>query len=165
MADLIVIGYPDETTADEAAKEVERLAEDLVIEPEAIAIIKRDEKGKYHVTTTHDEVATSTIWGMFWGLLFGVIFFIPIVGLAVGAGLGALTGLVTEKTMGRQFMKEVRDMVQPGTSALFLVVDKITVDKALDALQRYGGTVLKTSLPTEIEQQLGQALAGTFSAG
>ena len=37
MTDLIAIGYPDETTADAAADEAERLAVDLIIQPEAIA--------------------------------------------------------------------------------------------------------------------------------
>ncbi|MCU1455200.1 MAG: hypothetical protein JWN46_3346 [Acidimicrobiales bacterium] len=164
MADLIAIGYPDEKTAEEAAKEVERLSEELIIEPEAIAVIKRDQKGKYHVTTTHDIVATGTVWGMFWGVLFGILFLIPLIGLAIGAGLGALTGLITEKTIGRDFVKEVRDLLQPGTSALFMVVDKITTDKALAALKKYGGTVLKTSLPGEMEQQLRAAIESAPAA-
>jgi uncharacterized membrane protein len=42
-----------------------------VIEPEAIAVIRRDAQGKYHVTTTRGEVAIVTAWGMFWGLLSG----------------------------------------------------------------------------------------------
>lgn len=35
MADLIAIGYPDQTTADAAADEARRLARDLIIEPDA----------------------------------------------------------------------------------------------------------------------------------
>ena len=37
MADLIAIGYPDETTAFAAADEARRLAADLIIQPDAIA--------------------------------------------------------------------------------------------------------------------------------
>lgn len=51
-------------------------------------------------------------------------------------------------------------MVQPGTSALFMIVDKITPDRALDALSKYGGRVLKTSLSGDAEQQLQESLAG-----
>ena len=39
MAHLIAIGYPDETTADAAAAEARRLAQDLIIQPDAIAVI------------------------------------------------------------------------------------------------------------------------------
>ena len=53
MADLIAIGYPDETTAALAADEARRLARDLIIRPDAIATIVRDKDGKYHVHTSH----------------------------------------------------------------------------------------------------------------
>jgi uncharacterized membrane protein len=42
MADLIAIGYPDQTTAMAAADEARQLAKDLIIEPDAIAVIVRD---------------------------------------------------------------------------------------------------------------------------
>jgi len=42
MADLIAIGYPDEATAEAAADEARRLAKDLIIQPDAIAVIVRD---------------------------------------------------------------------------------------------------------------------------
>jgi hypothetical protein len=45
MADLIAIGYPDLTTADAAAGEARRLARDLIIQPDAIAVIVRDTDG------------------------------------------------------------------------------------------------------------------------
>jgi uncharacterized membrane protein len=56
-------------------------------------------------------------------------------------------------------------MVQPGTSALFLVADKITPDKAIDALSKFGGRVLKTSLSRDAEEQLQEALYGTTAPG
>jgi uncharacterized membrane protein len=161
MADLIVIGYDDEETAQRAAAEVERLSEELVIEPEAVAVITRDEQGKYHVKTTHHPVAIGATWGMFWGALFGLIFFIPVFGLAIGAGLGALMGAITKAGIDKEFQQQVRDMVQPGTSALFLIVDKITPDKAVEALSKFGGKVLKTSLSRDAEIQLQEALHGT----
>ena len=92
MADLIAIGYPDESTAEAAADEARQLAKDLIIEPDAIAVIVRDAKGDYHVHTHHHMVGRGASWGMWWGLLFGVLFFIPVFGMAIGAGLGALDG-------------------------------------------------------------------------
>ena len=52
MADLIAIGYPDETTADAAADEARRLAQDLIIQPDAIAVITRDNDGSGTVLRT-----------------------------------------------------------------------------------------------------------------
>ena len=49
MAELIAIGYPDQTTAGEAKAEAERLASELIIEPDAIAAISRDTEGKFQL--------------------------------------------------------------------------------------------------------------------
>ena len=160
MADLIVIGYPDEATAEAAAEEARRLADDLIIQPDAIAVIRRDTDGKYHVHTSHHAVGFGMAWGSFWGILFGVLFFVPVLGLAVGAGLGAVMGKLTKSSIDQAFQDQVRDLVKPGTSALFLMLDQVTPDKALDAMSQYGGTVLKTSLSKDDEAELQQALHG-----
>ena len=161
MAELIAIGYDAEQTAVDAMAEVERLAHDLIIETDAVAAIQRHPDGKYKVITNHGPTTGGgATWGMFWGLLFGLLFFIPVFGMAVGAGLGALFGHLEKSTIDKQFQEEVRDMVKPGTSALFLVVEKVTPDKAIAAMQKFGGTVLKTSLSEEDTKNLQAALHG-----
>jgi uncharacterized membrane protein len=164
LAQLVAIGYPDETTAGLAAQEAERLASDLIIQPDAIAVIVRDRSGQYHVTTNHHPVAGGASWGMFWGLLFGLLFFVPVFGMAVGAGLGALMGKLEKAGIDKQFQAQVKDLVKPGTSALFLVIDKATPDKAVAAMQKYGGTVLKSSLSQSAEAELQSALHGGAAA-
>lgn len=164
MSDLIAIGYPDENTAGVAKVEVGRLTKDLIIQPDAVAAISRDKDGHFHVTTSHHPVGAGATWGMFWGALFGLLFFVPVFGMAAGAGLGALFGKVAKMDIDRDFETQVRDMLQPGTSALFLVVEKVTPDKAVEALSKYGGTVLKSSLSKDAEQELQEALHGTSSA-
>ena len=158
MAELIAIGYTDTVTAHAAADEAERLAEDLMLQPDAIAVIVRKPDGRYKVTTNHHVVGQGTTWGMFWGFLFGLLFFVPVLGMAVGAGMGALMGKLTRIGIDKEFESRVRDMLQPGTSALFLIVDQVTPGKAVEALSSYGGTVLKTSLSAEAEKELQEAL-------
>ena len=164
MATLVAIGYPDETTAALAAQEAERLSSDLILQPDAIAVIVRDKSGKYHVTTNHNPVASGATWGVFWGLLFGLLFFVPVLGMAVGVGLGALMGKLEKTGIDKQFQEQVKDLVQPGTSALFLVLEKATPDKAIAAMQKYGGTVLKSSLSEDAEADLQNALHGVQAA-
>ena len=158
MAELIAIGYPDETTATAAADEARQLANDLIIQPDAIAVIIRDKDGSYHVHTNHHMVGAGATWGMFWGFLFGLLFFIPFAGLAIGAGMGALFGHFGEKGIDKAFQQQVRDYLQPGTSALFMVIEQATPDKAIAALEQYGGTVIKTSLSDEDTKKLQEAI-------
>jgi uncharacterized membrane protein len=161
MSDLIAIGYDDETTAIEAMNEAEHLAQELIIQPDAIAAIIRNKDGKYKVMTNHHMVGAGATWGMFWGMLFGLLFFVPVLGMAVGAGFGALFAKLEKSGLDKQFQQQVRDMLQPGHSALFLVVEKVTPDKAVEGLSRFGGTVLKSSLSKETEAELQDALHGT----
>jgi uncharacterized membrane protein len=93
-----------------------------------------------------------------------MLFFVPFLGMAVGAGMGALMGKVTKNTVDKEFQDQVRDMLQPGTSALFMVVEKVTPDKAVEALSKYGGTVLKSSLSNETQAELQEALHGEAPA-
>jgi uncharacterized membrane protein len=167
MATLVAIGYPDQTTAEQARQTVQGLEADLIIQADQVAAISRDLDGKYHVTTTHGGASAGggAAWGGFWGLLFGILFFVPFIGLALGAGMGALFGHLGEKGIDKAFQDQVREAVKPGTSALFLIVEQATPDKAVAALEQYGGTVIKTSLSDEDTKRLQEALTPEQTAG
>jgi uncharacterized membrane protein len=160
MADLIAIGYDDTTTAIQAMEEVEKLQADLIIEADAVAAIIRNDEGKFKTVTNQHAVGAGTVGGMFWGMLFGFLFFVPVLGMAVGAGMGAIMGKIAKSGMDEGFQNQVRDMLQPGTSALFIVFEKVTADKALDALSKFGGKVLKTSLSDDATAEINKELHG-----
>ncbi len=167
MATLVAIGYPDQGTAEQARQTVAQLESELVIQADQVAAISRDLEGKYHVHTSHGGASSGggAMWGGFWGLLFGLLFFIPIAGLAIGAGMGALFGHLGSKGIDQAFQQQVRDYLKPGTSALFMVIEQATPDKAIAALQQYGGTVIKTSLSEEDTKKLQDALQPPQGAG
>jgi uncharacterized membrane protein len=160
MATLVAIGYPDQGMAEQARETVQRLESELIIQADQVASISRDTEGKYHVHTTHGGASAGggAVWGGFWGFLFGLLFFIPFAGLALGAGMGALFGHFGEKGIDKAFQEQVREHLQPGTSALFMVIEQATPDKAIAALQQYGGTVIKTSLSDDDTKKLQDAL-------
>jgi uncharacterized membrane protein len=167
MATLVAIGYPDQGTAAQARDTVSRLESELIIQADEVAAISRDPEGRYHVLTSHGAGGTAggAIWGGFWGILFGLLFFIPVAGWAVGTGLGALFGHMSQKGIDKEFQQQVRDHLQPGTSALFMVIEHVTPDKAIAALQQYGGTVIRTSLSDEDAKKLQEALQPAAPAG
>ncbi|HEY6791491.1 MAG TPA: DUF1269 domain-containing protein [Trebonia sp.] len=163
MSDLIIIGYPDETTAQKVWEELVRLERDYLVDLDDAAIIRRDRKGKLHITTpAHHAVAWGTFSGLFWGVLIGLIFLFPLAPLAGVAGgiMGAAFGAAENLGIKGEFKQRVRDMIQPGTSAILVILRKATLDKFVDALRPYGGTILQTSLPRDAEQQLMKTLHG-----
>src|SRR5256885_13742771 len=102
MSDLIAIGYPDETTADAAADEARRLAQDLIIQPDATAVMVRGKEGKNHTHTSHHMVGGGATWGMFWGMPFGLLIFVPLLGTTVGAGMGAPMGKIAKSCSNKE---------------------------------------------------------------
>lgn len=78
--------------------------------------------------------------------------------------MGALFGHLGEKGIDKAFQQQVRDYVKPGTSALFMIIEHVTADKAITALQQYGGTVIRTSLSDEDTERLQEALTPTLPA-
>jgi uncharacterized membrane protein len=139
------------------------LEDDLVIQAEQVASISRDMQGHLHVQTSHGASSTAggAAMGGLWGFLFGLLFFIPFAGLAIGAGLGALFGHLGERGIDKEFQQQVRDYLKPGTSALFMVIEHATPDKAIAALEQYGGTVIRTSLSDEDTKRLQEALSSS----
>ena len=163
MSDLIVIGYPDENRAQQVWEELVTLQNDYLVDLEDAAIIRRDKNGKLYITTpAHHAVAWGTFSGLFWGVLIGLIFLwplAPLVGVAGGI-MGAALGAAEDLGIKQDFRQRVQDLVQPGTSAILVILRKVTPDKFEEALRPYGGTVLRTSLSREQEQELMKALHG-----
>jgi uncharacterized membrane protein len=160
MATVVAIAYPEQGAAATARATVWELEDELTIEAAQVGVIARDADGRYHVHTSHSGFSTAgcAIWGGFWGLLFGTLFLIPFAGWAMGAGVGALFGHRKDKGIDETFERQVREHLRPGTSALFLVIQRATPDKAIAALRQYGGTVIKTSLSDEDTKTLQEAL-------
>ena len=68
----------------------------------------------------------ATLYGALWGFLFGLIFFMPFLGAAIGAGRGALSGSLADVGIDDDFIRQVREKVTPGTSALFALTSGAT---------------------------------------
>ena len=77
-----------------------------------------------------------------------------------GRRAGRPLGKLIKTGIDIAFQDQVRDLVKPRTSALFLMLEKVTPDKAVEAMSKYGGTVLKTSLSKDDEKELQDALHG-----
>lgn len=88
-----------------------------------------------------------------------LLFLNPLLGFAVGASAGAASGALTDIGINDDFMKELAATLTPGSSALFVFVRKMTVDKLLEAIAGAGGKVLQTSLSHENEDRLQAAIS------
>lgn len=154
MSNLVVMGFDDETTAFALRAELAKMQKEYLIDMEDVVVVTKNDKGKAKLHQAVNLTASGAVGGSFWGLLIGMIFMNPLVGAAVGAGAGAIGGKLSDIGINDKFIKELSDALQPGNSALFVLVKKVTPDKVLERLQGFKGTVLKTSLGAEKESEL-----------
>jgi len=161
MATLSVLKFNDPGGADRVLIALEGLQERQMITLEDAAVVswpQGDKKPKTH--QLHSTAGGGAGWGAFWGFLFGLIFFVPFLGAAIGAGMGGLTGSLADVGIDDDFIRQVRERVTPGTSALFALTSGATApDRVIDELKAYDFEIISTNLPEEQENQLREAFA------
>jgi uncharacterized membrane protein len=161
MATLSVLKFNDPYGADRVLVALQGLQERQLITLEDAAVVswpQGNRKPKTH--QLQSMAAAGAGWGAFWGFLFGLIFFVPFLGAAIGAGMGGLSGSLADVGIDDDFVKEVREKVTEGTSALFALTSGATaLDKVVDELKAYDFEIISTNLPEEQEKQLREAFA------
>lgn len=164
MSDLIAITYPSKATAEQVRSRLGQLQAEHTIELEDAVIVDRDENGKVHLHQLQSPVARGAAGGALWGGLIGLLFLAPLFGMLVGAAAGGASGALVDLGINDQFMKDLGQKLEPGNSALVVLVRKVTPDKVLPEIQEFGGEVMQTSLDDEAEERLREVLAGAGAA-
>ena len=159
MSQLIAVSYPDPFKAQEVRLTLIKLQKEHLIDLEDAVVVTKDAAGKIQLHQAVNLTAAGAVSGGFWGTLIGMIFLNPIFGAAVGASFGAISGALTDLGIDDQMMKDVAAKLSPNTSALFVLVRSVTADKVVPEIQKFGGTILQSSLSHDDEARLQAALA------
>ncbi len=157
MSDLVVFAFKNETGAQEMGERIKSLQKQELIKLEDAAYVVRKPDGKAKVKQAQSLVGAGAWGGAFWGMLIGLLFWMPWLGLAVGAISGAIAGKFTDIGIDDKFIKEVGNTIEPGHSALFLLIYQWTEDKVMDELKDFDAQVVRTSLSKEDEAKLREA--------
>jgi uncharacterized membrane protein len=160
MATLTVLKFSTPEGAGQMLTKIEALQKSELIKIQDAAIVtwpvgKKSPKTKQLVSMA----GMGALQGAFWGMLFGMIFLVPFFGLAVGAAMGALTGSMADYGIDDNFIKQTREKVTEGTSALFLMSTGAVQDKVAEALKGSEFELIASNLTKEQEEQLKAAFA------
>lgn len=160
MATLSAWKFPDALGAERAEATLLSLQKQGLITVHDAAVVTWQEGAKKPKTRQLNSLTgAGALGGSFWGLLFGLIFFVPLLGLAIGATMGALAGSMTDVGINDEFIKDVRDQVTPGTSALFLLTSDAVRDKVREAFVGQEMQLIHTNLNNEQELALRKAFS------
>jgi uncharacterized membrane protein len=150
MSNLIVVGFKkDLYRASVVLNQLSELNADWVIDLRDAVAVYRDYSGKLRI----DQTYVTTGEGAAWGALGGG---------ALGAVGGALDVEWWRDTVGisEDFIHEVGAMVQPGDSAIFVLVRRADPAYVADQFRGYGGTVLRSTLTPEQTERVQAVLDG-----
>jgi uncharacterized membrane protein len=161
MATLSVLKFNDPYGADRVLVALQGMQERQMITLEDAAVVSWPQGNRKPKTSQlHSTAGAGAGWGAFWGFLFGLIFFVPFLGAAIGAGMGGMSGALADVGIDDDFIKQVREKVTEGTSALFALTSEATApDKVIDELKAYDFEIISTNLPEEQENKLREAFS------
>lgn len=159
MAELVVITFDVENDARDALHAMRAMEKAGVLRLTDSAVVSRDLDGSVRVKNEWSSgTEIGAVAGAFVGLLTSFIF--PVVGTVVGAAAGGWIGSTFDTGVDGTFVRDVSRSLQPGQSALFLMIGEANPAALRAALERYAGRghVLQTTLSAELEETLRQAL-------
>ncbi|MGY1643603.1 DUF1269 domain-containing protein [Geodermatophilus sp. SYSU D00703] len=160
MATMTVWKFPTAHGADRAEATLKDLQRRELIRIHDAAIVSYPEGARKPKTRQLTNMAgAGALGGAFWGMLFGLIFFVPLLGMAIGAGMGALTGSLTDVGIDDSFIRRMRDEIQPGTSALFVLSSDAVVDKVRQAFEGQEMVLVESNLSSDQEEKLREVFA------
>lgn len=162
MSELIVVAFDDEATGFDLRTELVKMQQDYLIEMEDAVVVTRSSEDDIKLHQAVNLTAAGAVGGGLWGTLIGLLFLNPLLGAGVGAASGAIAGKLTDVGINDDFIRETSKALQPGGSAVFVLVRKMTPDKVLERLQAFNknGRILQTSLTNDAEDKLRNALSG-----
>lgn len=163
MDHIIGVSFAKTTRAEEVLLALVHLQQEGEIAMSDAVVVIKDDDGRVRIHQTIDptpgrSALTGSIWGMLVGLLFGGPVFLA--AAAAGAGGGALLAKLIDLGLDDEWVKDVGRWLDPGTSALLVLVAADVRPAVLAELGRYEGQVLYCTFPGAVREELERALGG-----
>jgi uncharacterized membrane protein len=150
--ELIVAAFNQEERAGEVLDEIQELEKMRFIGVWNAAVLTKDQDGKLKLRETAEArgirrgAGIGAIAGGILGLLVGG----PIGGIVLGAGAGALTGKVVDLGFSNEELKQMGELMGPGSSAIIAVIEHKWVGDLASALEEYGAQIMRQELKDEV---------------
>jgi uncharacterized membrane protein len=180
MYELIAVGFKGSHRASEVLNQVQSLDDRWAVSLRDGVAVYRTEDGKLRLDQSVQATSREgAAWGGLLGGMLGALLAAPftagvsVAAAAAAVGTGALALGVPGAVFGADdaatwkdaygvpetFVKEVGGMVQPGQSAIFVLVEAKDPEQVAERFRGYGGKVLRTTLSNERAAKLQEMLA------
>ncbi len=155
---VFVASFDSEDTAERALKAIRGLhTRTLVMDVFEDALVTRDQDGKVHVKESRGPGHAAKV-GLAAGALVGLLF--PpsiIVTGAIGAAAGGVAGKLSGELMGKGFLGQAGNQIEPGRSAIVVITEaqhmETLAESVPSALRTFSHT-FESADPDEIKEWL-----------
>jgi len=147
---LWAVGYDNMDRANQVRDEIINLAwgttHYLILDD--VAVVVRHLDGSFTLNREKFPATANILGFSVVGFLAGLLVGVPITGTTIGAMVGGTgsVAVLTSAGIGEDFVTEVKGLMKPGTSAVFVLDHQGDMDVILGAIRGLGGTVLKTNV-------------------
>ena len=160
---LWAVGYDDIERAGQVRDQIAELGWDkhyLLLED--MAVVARQPDGSFTIDRTPFPAGVNVLGCTAVGFIAGLVLGAPLIGAAFGAALGgAGTAVAATAGIDDDFVEDVKRLMRPGTSTLFVLDSEGDMDVILHGIRGLGGTVLKTN----VDMERARLIQSTLAAG
>ena len=159
MSDLILLTYPDEAPAAAVMAELRRWQRQDLLDLEDAGYVTKSPSGQvmlYEAVPLGRK--TSTVSRLLLGDLAGALMLVPYPEATRGDLPNPIHDIIGKYGIDPDSVARFLDQMRPGSSAICVVVRRSTPEQILSQISKFGGQVVRTSLPAEQEAQLEQTL-------
>jgi len=158
--DLMILAFGGEGQANEALYALKQLEKEGVVAVGNVAVLVKDQRGRAFLKETEDvDARHGALFGALAGGLIGLVG--GPAGAIVGAAAGAVTGGVAARRidMGfpNEYLKGLQQGLQPGCSAIVVLVKHEWVEKVTQALAEFKGQLFQRTFPGEVMEWIAAA--------
>lgn len=149
MSDLVVSVFDSEFKAEEVWLHLRKTEAGHLIDLDDSAVLVRRKDGKVELHHVSHFTIGGAVTGGFWGSVVGALMLNPLfalIGFTAGAVVGGVAGSMSHMGIDEDFMKDFAGHLEPGSSALCVLVRE-HLDRVLADLESYGGKQIQTPLP------------------
>jgi uncharacterized membrane protein len=162
--ELIVAAFDEEGEAAEVLEELQQLEKTKFIGVWNAAVLTKDQNGKLklHETAEAKGIRRGAGIGAIAGGILGLLAGGPIGGIVLGAAAGSLAGKVIDLGFSDKELKEMGELMGPGTSAIIALIEHKWVGDLVSALEEYGAQIIRQEMKDEIAHTIATGAGPTL---
>ena len=143
---FLAVVYAEREQAGKVLKALKAPKSPKLIDLADAVFVTRDKRGNIQLQEASLRRKKNTIGDSVAGMMVGAILLAPIDGVTLAGATETVRHKIANVRLEDDFIKELRALMQPDSSTIFLLVQRASPLEVIPRITPYGGTILETFL-------------------